>query len=139
MALVMGLVLTGCASPSETAGADARQTCENLGYNDASESADEDSSGNATDTWSAGKWAEVAEDLDEEVNRAARAARADRSWDRLSNAVTDFQRLTELKATIENTSLPQADRDAAQAQHEALNGPEVVRAMEQECRKALAD
>lgn len=138
VALAAGLALTGCTSPSESASADARQACENLGYDsDGSWSGGSDAP--TVGDWDAAKWTEVSESINEEVNRAARAAREDRSWDRLSNAVTDFHRLTELRATIENANLAQADRDSAQTQYDALNPPTVVRILQQECRKALAD
>ncbi|WP_426364091.1 hypothetical protein [Streptomyces sp. E-08] len=80
----------------------------------------------------------MADGLNEEANLAARAARVDPRWNDLSNTVTDFQRLAELSSTIEDQSLTQADRDAAQAQKDAMNPSEVVRSLDQECRKAQA-
>ncbi|MCM1946405.1 hypothetical protein NC315_13600 [Streptomyces sp. G2] len=136
--LVAALALAGCASPTESALADAQQACENFGYgSDGSWTGGEDAP--TVGDWDAAKWKEVAAELTDTVNIAARAAREDRSWDSLSNAFTDFQKLTVYRGTIENLSMPQADRDAAQAQYDALNPPGVVRTMEQECRKALAD
>ncbi|MEU2231849.1 hypothetical protein [Streptomyces vietnamensis] len=135
--LVMGLALTGCmTSPTESASDDARQVCTRIGYENGSRSSDVDGS---TDTpLGSTKWDEASERFNEHANLAARAARADPRWNDLSNAVTDIQRLAELSSTIENLTMPQADRDAAQAQKDAMNPPEVVRSLDQECRKAQA-
>ncbi|MFF4869865.1 hypothetical protein [Streptomyces sp. NPDC000961] len=136
--LVAGLALTGCmASPTESALEAARQTCTNLGYEDGSRSSDDDGS-SGTSSWSNEKWAEITEDFNDEANRVARAAREDPRWDNLSNAITDIQRLMELQAKIEDQSLDQVDRDAAQAQKDAMQPQEILRSLDQECRKAMA-
>ncbi|MFC8464778.1 hypothetical protein [Streptomyces sp. NPDC057250] len=134
----MGLALAGCSSPTDAALTDARQTCTSLGYGGDSKSTATSATSDPS-TWDAVKWAELAESTDERADQAARAAREDPRWDRLSNAVTDFHKLTELRGTIENPEVPLADRNAAQAQYDAMNSPGVVRSLEQECRKALAD
>ncbi|MFI8296819.1 hypothetical protein ACIGCZ_12805 [Streptomyces nigra] len=112
--------------------------CTNLGYESGTRDDSSESSDSGTDGWDATKWTEVADDFNEEANRAARAAREDRRWDKLSNAVTDFQALAELTAKAKDETLPQYDRDDAQAQIDRLGPQEVVRVLDQECRKAQA-
>ncbi|WP_282703291.1 hypothetical protein [Streptomyces sp. CC219B] len=138
LGLVAGLVLVSCSSQTDSALADAQQVCTNLGYESGTRDDSTESSDSGTDGWDAAKWAEVADDFNEEANRAARAAREDRRWDKLSNAVTDFQALTELTAKAKDETLPQTDRDDAQAQIDRLGPQEVVRVLDQECRKAQA-
>lgn len=128
------MTLTACTSGAHAALADAQQACADLGYVDgkikSSETDDSD------DPWSASEWAETADGYDATADRAARAARADARWNRLSNAITDFQAMTEQMAIVENTTLPQSDRDAAQVQLDQLDLNAMTRTIDQECRKA---
>ncbi len=136
VALVAGLALVSCSSQTDTALADAQQVCTDLGYENGASDRSDDSS--AVDGWTSAEWDEAEADLNDTANRAARAARADRRWDRLSNAVTDLQAGAEPLAKIKDETLPQYDRDAAQAELDRLNPTEVLRVLDQECRKAQA-
>ena len=138
LGLVAGLALVACSAQGDTALADAQQVCTSLGYESGTLGSSSESSGGDIYTWDADKWAKAADASNDVANQAARAARGDRRWDKLSNAVTDFQRLIELAARARDESLPQADRDDAQAQIDQTGPQEVVRSIRQECRKAQA-
>ncbi|MEU3264435.1 hypothetical protein [Streptomyces bacillaris] len=96
-------------------------------------------SGDSSDAqWTSSEWADTADDYNDVADRAARAAREDRRWDKLSNAVTDFQAAMEQMAKVEDDSLPQADRDTARAEIDRLDVQAIHRVISQECRKAQA-
>lgn len=137
--LVVGLALAACTSETDTALADARQVCSDLGYEGGSRDESGGSSDGGTADWDSAKWAEAAAGINDTANQAAKAARADQRWDKLSNAVTDFQALTELTAKVKDETLPQYDRDTAQAQVDRLGPHEVIRVLDQECRKVQAE
>ncbi|MBE4761336.1 hypothetical protein [Streptomyces caniscabiei] len=81
---------------------------------------------------------EYAEGLDEAVNQAAKAARLDQRWDRLSNSITDGQEWFRQVGIAKDVTLSEDERDIAQQQADQLDSDEIVRVMRQECRKALA-
>lgn len=138
VSLVVGVALAGCAaSATDTALADVRQACTNLGYKSDGSSGD-GSSASSGETWDAAKWSEAADGVDDVANQAARAARADQRWDRLSNAITDLQSMTDLKVDVEDPNLSLADRNNAQAKIDQIGPDGVFRTLDQECRKALA-
>ncbi|MFM9641530.1 hypothetical protein [Streptomyces turgidiscabies] len=135
IALVAGVALAACASGTDSALADAQQACTDMGFEDGKSV---ESDGSSVGKQSADEWAEDAADYDEIADQVARAAREDRRWDRLSNAVTDFQGAIEQMVTVADESLPQADRDAAQAAIDRLDVQQIGRVVNQECRKIQA-
>ncbi|WP_326664323.1 hypothetical protein [Streptomyces canus] len=108
--------------------------CTEMGYENG-KSKESDSSDT---TWTSDDWAETAEQYDDIANRVASAARDDARWNRLSNALTDWQADTEQMAILTDESLPQAERDAAQAEVDRLDAQALYRVVSQECRKAQA-
>ncbi|MGW4434348.1 hypothetical protein ACWELO_00910 [Streptomyces sp. NPDC004596] len=133
-----GLALAACSSQTDSALADAQQVCTDLGYENGTSDRANGSSGSSIDDWSSGEWAEAEAKLNDIANRAARAAREDRRWDRLSNAVTDLVAGAGPLAKVKDETLPQYDRDAAQAELDRINPKKVLRALDQECRKVQA-
>ncbi|MFJ5788209.1 hypothetical protein [Streptomyces hydrogenans] len=79
----------------------------------------------------------MAEDAGPIADEAALAARLDPRWDRLSNALSDVQEVFSHWSTVEDTTLSQEQRDAARVQADQLNAVDLVRAIDQECRKAM--
>lgn len=135
LGLVAGAALVACSAQGSTALADVRQACTDMGFEDGKST---ESDGSSVGEQSADEWAEDAADYDEIADQVARAAREDRRWDRLSNALTDFQAVMEQMVTVTDESLPQVDRDAAQAQIDRLDVQEIGRIVNQECRKIQA-
>lgn len=72
--------------------------------------------------------------VDDQVERAARAARLDARWDRLSNAWTNVQAAYRAKAATLVSDTPAANE--ALARLDFAGSSQIV---QQECRKALAD
>ncbi|MGW3829157.1 hypothetical protein ACWEAF_45050 [Streptomyces sp. NPDC005071] len=135
LALLAGVALAACTSTADASLADARQACTDMGFeNGKSVESDDDSDSLQT----AAQWKETADDYDKTANLLARAAREDRRWDSLSNAVTDFQAMMDAAATSEDSSQPQADRDAAKAELDQMDSNATFRVIAQECRKAQA-
>lgn len=134
--LLVGVAAIACTPNQEDeALSDVRQVCIDLGYGD---DESEDSSDDSGTTTSA-EWEELADAVDEVANQAARAARLDRRWDRLSNAVTDGQALAEEMAIASDETQPVFDRNTAQEQVDQLDPDGILQVMRQECRKAQAE
>lgn len=134
LVLVVGVAAIACTPNQEDEGLrDARQVCIDFGLGD---DESEDSSDDSGDTMST---EELADGLDELANQAARAARLDRRWDRLSNTVTDMQEWAEKMAITEDEAQPQSDRDTAQQEADRLDSSRLLQVVRQECRKALAE
>lgn len=134
MVLVAGLALAACTSSADTTLSNVQAACTEMGYENG-KSKESDSSDT---TWTSDDWAETAEQYDDIANRVASAARDDARWNRLSNALTDWQADTEQMAILTDESLPQAERDAAQAEVDRLDAQALYRVVSQECRKAQA-
>lgn len=133
--LMAGLALAACTSSTDTALADVQAACTEMGYEDG-KSKESDSSDT---TWTSDDWVNTADQYDDIANRVASAARDDGRWNRLSNALTDWQAATEKMVVVQDETLPQADRDAAQAEVDQLDVQSIYRVVSQECRKAQAD
>ncbi|CAG7626086.1 hypothetical protein SBRY_20226 [Actinacidiphila bryophytorum] len=106
-----------------------------MGYEDG-KSKESDSSDT---TWTSDDWADTADQYDDIANRVASAARDDGRWNRLSNALTDWQAAMEKMVVVQDETLPQAERDAAQAEIDQLGVQSTYQVVSQECRKAQAD
>ena len=128
LVLVLGGLVVSCvASDEEQARKHAAKACADFGYGV--------DSGSTTPS-TAEELGNAASGSQSVADEAALAARLDSRWDRLSNALTDAQEFLELAAIFENESLPQAERDAARANADQLDAPNMLRTFEQECRKA---
>ncbi|WP_405860127.1 hypothetical protein OG407_20885 [Streptomyces sp. NBC_01515] len=136
MALAVGLALAACGGKGYDALASVRQACSDMGYTDGTYTGADESD---DAEWSSEDWTKLAVDLNKTANQVARAARDDGRWNRLSNAVTDFQAGAEQLAIVHDETLPQADRDAAQAKVDRVGPQRVVQVLDQECRKAQAE
>lgn len=137
LVLVVGVAAIACApNQGEDALSDARQVCIDFGYGD---DESEESSDDNTGTTTSADLAELTDGMDKLVNQAARAARLDRRWDRLSNTVTDIQEWAEQTTTALDDTQPELDRDSAKTQADKLDPSNLRRVMRQECRKALAE
>ncbi|NUV61946.1 hypothetical protein [Streptomyces sp. CAI-85] len=137
LALIMlvGVTAMACTPNQEDEALnDARQVCIDLGFDkeESNDSSDDDGS------MTSGELTEYADDLDEEVNQAARAARLDQRWDRLSNAATDGQEWFRQLGIAQDETRSVGERNIAQERADQLDGDEIVNVMRQECRKALA-
>lgn len=130
--VVVGVCAIACTpSQEDEALSDARQACIDLGYGDDDSSSDEEATTSA-------EWTEFADALDGIADQAARAARTDRRWDRLSNAVTDGQEFSEQLSIATDETQPISDRNTAQERADQLDGARIYRVLNQECRKAQA-
>ncbi|WP_426567337.1 hypothetical protein [Streptomyces canus] len=132
--LILRGLLMGCGqSDVEKAREHAVNACRDYGYdgdNEGTGSADSTTPDTSEDL------AGYARDIGPVADEAALAARLDLRWDRLANALSDVQRLLKHASTSQDVTLPQEQRDAAQAQVEQLAPAALVRTVNQECRKA---
>lgn len=130
--LAVGVFTISCTSNQEDAVRDVRAVCIDIGFDG---KGPEDSTDNDSPT-TPEEITKYADNLDDDVNRAARAARLDQRWDRFSNALTDGQEWFRQSAIESDGTRPESERNAAQEQADQLDGfTDVLR---QECRKALA-
>ncbi|MFG2473550.1 hypothetical protein [Streptomyces fagopyri] len=99
VAILAAALLASCgASPADTAAADARKACVYFGSGEGNTSSEGQSDPNETD------WTNLASGTDHATNIAARAARADRRWQRLADAFSTLYRYVEAKATERDTT-----------------------------------
>lgn len=133
--LVVGVAAIACTPNQEDeALSDVREVCTDLGFDER----DSDDPSGITGFMNSTEATEYAEGLDEAVNQAAKAARLDQRWDRLSNSITDGQEWFRQVGIAKDVTLSEDERDIAQQQADQLDSDEIVRVMRQECRKALA-
>ncbi|MDX3541620.1 hypothetical protein PV729_09275 [Streptomyces europaeiscabiei] len=133
--MLVGVAAIACTPNQEDEALnDARQVCIDLGFDneDSEDSSDDD------EQMTSGELTEYSDNLDEEVDQAARAARLDQRWDRLSNAVTDSQEWFRQLSISEDGLRSVDERNIAQERAAKLDSDEIVNVIRQECRKALA-
>ncbi|MET7720702.1 hypothetical protein [Streptomyces mirabilis] len=133
--VVLSMALAGCSSAGDDALAEARKACADMGFKHgkAPDSASADGS-----TLTADDWAKKADAYNGIANRLAHAAGQDRRWDRLSNAVTDYQAASVQAAIAADEGKSFQERTAAAQEVASYDVPSIIRTTAQECRKAQA-
>lgn len=133
--VVVGVAAIACTPSQENeALRDAQQVCIDLGYGNGGSGDSSSDEGDITST----EWSELALDLNGIADQAARAARSDQRWNRLSNSVTDALLWAEQMSIATGPYTSDSERNSAQVQADAIDYLQTARVLKQECRKAQA-
>ncbi|MFF2385161.1 hypothetical protein [Streptomyces sp. NPDC058108] len=130
VAIVAAALLASCApSPADTAATDARKACVYFGAGEGGTSSEGQADPNDTD------WTNLATGTDRATDIAARAARADRRWQRLADAFSTLYRYVEDKATERDTN----GYSTAWTPEEQQQVRSLIDSLESDCRVARVD